>query len=123
MHKIAAKEFTLDDFSHDHLKSLRVVDGDKATDSFEFKDGLKSTIFYLNVARNMYLETKDKDYWWQMIQILPSSYNQKRTVTMNYENVATIIKQRSNHKLDEWRTLVNVFYWHLPYIKEIMQEN
>ena len=122
MHKIAAKEFERDDFSHEHLKPLKIVDGNRGTDSFEFLNSLDQTIWFLNVARRMYLETKNKDYWWQMIQLLPSSYNQKRTITMNYENVMTIIKQRSGHKLDEWRTLVNIFYWELPYIKEITDE-
>lgn len=122
MHKIAAKEFERDDFSHEHFKPLKIVDGNRGNDSFEFLTSLDQTIWFLNVARRMYLETKNKDYWWQMIQLLPSSYNQKRTITMNYENVITIMKQRSNHKLDEWRTLVNVFYWNLPYIKEITDE-
>ena len=119
MHKIAAKEFTLDDFSHEHLHYSNTYNdpycvGDTVSRQFEM------TIFALNKAREQYLKTKNKEYWWFMIQTLPSSYNQKRTITMNYENVVTIIKQRSNHKLDEWRTLVNVFYWELPYIKEIV---
>ena len=72
----------------------------------------------LNDNRAMYLKTKNKDYWWQMIQLLPSSYNQRRTVTMNYENVFTIIHQRTGHKLDEWNTFVRVLKT-LPYVKEI----
>lgn len=93
MHKIAAKEFELDDFSHEHLRDDMDVD---------YVDPLKYTIDALNAARLRYLETKDKKYWWQMIQLLPSSYNQKRTVTMNYEVLANIYKSRKNHKLDEW---------------------
>jgi hypothetical protein len=73
----------------------------------------------LNVCREKYLETKDKKYWWQMIQLLPSSYNQKRTVTMNYEVAATIIRQRTGHKLDEWRYMVSELK-KLPYMEEIL---
>lgn len=91
MHKIHAKEFTLDDFSTDHLYPI----------SFE---ALEKTIKHMNVAREMYLETKDKGYWWQMIQLLPTSYNQKRTLMMNYEVLANIYHTRKNHKLDEWHT-------------------
>lgn len=88
-HKIHAKEFTLEDFSHDHL-------GEDSLSVLQF------TINHLNRARDVYLETKDKDHWWQMIQLLPSSYNQKRTVMMNYEVLANIYKSRKKHKLDEW---------------------
>lgn len=90
MHKIHEKEFTLDDFSHEHLL------GDS-------KDILCSTISTLNFYRNEYVSTKDKTYWWQMIQLLPSSYNQKRTVMLNYEVLANMYKSRKNHKLHEWR--------------------
>ncbi len=100
MHKIAAKEFTVDDFSHEHLFSLGT---------------LRMVIDDLNDNREMYLSTKNKNYWWQMIQLLPSSYNQHRTVTMNYENVFSIIKQRSRHKLDEWNEFVKILKT-LPYV-------
>lgn len=90
MHKIAAKEFTLDDFSTEHLQ----------TDVIEHP--LMDTIKCLNFFRGLYLQTKDKNDWWQMIQLLPSSYNQKRTVMMNYEVLANIYKSRKDHKLDEW---------------------
>ena len=90
MHKIHAKEFTLDDFSHEHLKSA-------------YKSALGFVIGNLNIARLNYLETKDKDDWWQMIQLLPTSYNQKRTVMLNYEVLTNIYESRKNHKLDEWR--------------------
>lgn len=115
MHKIAEKEFTVDDFSHEHLLDTGMW-------------LLETTIDRLNKWRSVYVlgnqvyEPKNKEIWWQLIQLLPSSYNQRRTLTMNYENVVTIMKQRSNHKLDEWRTLVNIFYWNLPYIKEIMED-
>ena len=114
MHKIAAKEFMLDDFSHEHL-TMYCHDGEICRD---FLGTLEDLIDELNVARSLYLETKDKQWWWQMIQLLPTSYNQKRTVTMNYENVITIIKQRTGHKLDEWKTLIDSLE-ELPYIKEI----
>lgn len=92
MHKIAAKEFTLEDFSHEHLNIFML-------------NSLKGTIDHLNLARRNYLEIKNKDYWWQMIQLLPSSYNQKRTVMLNYEVLANMYKSRKDHKLDEWHTL------------------
>ena len=113
MHKIHAKQFELDDFSADHLEPLFVSDGDKCCDGYEFRGALEVIIHTLNVARRMYLETKDKRYWWQMIQLLPSSYNQKRTVTFSYENAIQMIEQRSGHKLDEWNEFVDMLK-HLP---------
>ena len=107
MHKIAAKEFTLDDFSHEHLNAVSNL-------------ALNSIIFVLNSSRNDYLQSKNKDDWWQLIQLLPTSYNQKRTITMNYENVISIIHQRTNHKLDEWREFIDYLLNELPYIKEII---
>ena len=113
MHKIHAKEFVVDDFSHEHL----------------LEDGmslLKRTIDELNSWRYIYLNgaawcnPKDKRVWWQMIQLLPTSYNQRRTLTMNYENVVTIIRQRSGHKLDEFNQFVEILK-DLPYVKEIME--
>lgn len=89
MHKIAAKRFERDDFSHEHL-----MDGGNYI--------LNSTIDMLNEYRAQYLDSKDKKYWWQIIQLLPSSYNQKRTVMLNYEVLANIYKSRQNHRLDEW---------------------
>lgn len=129
MHKIHAKEFEPDDFSYDHLISFSSSEDKKGipqitegTDCVISPFGiLNDTIRMLNVCRAAYLKTKDKKYWWQMIQLLPSSYNQKRTVTMNYENVMTIINQRSNHKLDEWR-LFTIKLESLPYVKEIRDE-
>ena len=89
MHKITEKEFTLDDFSHEHLSD----------DSIKL---LKDIVFILNFHREKYLETKDKNYWWQMIQLLPSSYNQRATLMLNYEVLANMYHSRKNHKLDEW---------------------
>ena len=108
MHKIHAKEFTLDDFSHEHLGGLINEHCGKSTKI------LFDTIAYLNVMRGLYIHTKDKQYWWNMIQILPSSYNQKRTIMLNYEVLANIYKSRKNHKLDEWHDLC---HWieDLPY--------
>ena len=90
MHKIHAKEFTLDDFSHEHLKK-------------EAKEYLRNTIEALNYYRENFSVFKDKENWWQMIQLLPSSYNQKRTVQLNYEVLVGMYRDRKNHKLDEWR--------------------
>ena len=113
MHKIHAKEFTIDDFSHDHLDAVSrdmfwQNDSDQPYFFCSFEDMLYIQIEVLNQARKLYLKTKDKKYWWQMIQLLPSSYNQKRTVMMNYEVLANIYKSRKDHKLDEWREHENV---------------
>ena len=108
MHKIHDKKFTLDDFSYEHLVEeeedfdIGVWWGTDADNEIEPKDLLELTIDGLNEYRNTYLETKDKKYWWQMIQLLPSSYNQKRTVMLNYEVLNNIYTSRRNHKLDEW---------------------
>ena len=96
MHKIHAKEFTLEDFSCEHLSKVSLLI-------------LEDTIKHLNWCREVYLENKNKGTWWQMIQLLPSSYNQKRTVMMNYEVLANIYKSRRNHKMDEWsKNYINV---------------
>ena len=92
MHKIHAKEFTFDDFSREHLMA-------------DASCVLGGIIEQLNIDRNMFLETKDKTYWWQMIQLLPSSYNQKRTWDLNYAVLKNIYHARKTHKLDEWVTL------------------
>lgn len=123
MHKIHAKEFTLDDFSHEHMNfwSLNI---------------LKSTVYRLNGFRNMYLhggltydendeyvefKPKDKYIWWQLIQLLPSSYNQKRTVMCNYEVLCNMYKSRKDHRLDEWHTLCD-WMETLPYSELITGE-
>lgn len=112
MHKIAEKEFTLDDFSHEHL--FHNVNDTEIWLNIDFPDVLNHTIFFLNKARELYIKTKDKKYWWQMIQLLPSSYNQRRTVMLNYEVLANIYKSRRNHKLDEWHTFCDLIE-SLPY--------
>lgn len=117
MHTIHKKEFALDNFSHEHLNTdlmddkgfipykdmLDIAWPSIPADYQTAKSGLQLVIQLLNFYRQRYLETKDKKYWWQMIQLLPSSYNQKRTVMLNYEVLANIYKSRRDHKLDEWR--------------------
>lgn len=120
MHKIHEKKFTLDDFSHEHL----VKDEDVENFDYYFIFGestLKETIKALNIARDGYLETKDKKYWWQMIQLLPSSYNQRRTIMMNYEVLSNIYHYRRDHKLDEWREMCD-WIKTLPYSELITLE-
>lgn len=144
MHKIHAKEFTPDDFSREHLINYedslgiwkenhdldpRIEDEDPAKYpeeaiemwSFAPMDILILTIKALNHYRDLYLKTKDKQYWWQMIQLLPSSYNQKRTVMLNYEVLANMFVARCNHKLDEWKQLCE-WMRTLPYSKLITGE-
>ena len=131
MHKIHEKEFTIEDFSHEHLidgymHDLSYIDNKtNEVKSCGIKIGpmnvLNLIINCLNSYREAFLETKEKDFWWQMIQLLPSSYNQKRTVQLNYEVLAGIYKYRKNHKLDEW---VEFCKWieQLPY-SEIITGN
>lgn len=115
MHKIAEKEFMMDDFSYEHLESRRdcTMYAPKAY-RFSPRDLLDLEIQVLNQYRKYYLETKAKNDWWQMIQLLPSSYNQKRTVMLNYEVLANIYKSRKGHKLDEWNSFCN-WIESLPY--------
>ena len=98
MHKIHAKEFTMDDFSIEHLIINQAVPGTVLSPA-EFMQGVLNA---LNGCRDMFLQTKEKEWWWQMIQLLPTSYNQKRTVMLNYEVLVNIYHSRKNHKLDEW---------------------
>lgn len=122
MHKIAAKEFTAEDFSHEHLiDSLDEIWDIAAGDECRSAplDILYTVINALNVYREKYLETKDNKYWWQMIQLLPQSYNQRRTLTLNYEVLATIYHQRKDHKLDEWHTFCE-WIETLPYAELIV---
>ena len=105
MHKLMNKEFTLKDFSHEHL-----LDGGLQV--------LKQTIDALNKYRDYYLTTKNKEFWWQAIQLLPNSYNQRRTVQLNYQVLNRIYHARKNHKLDEWHAFCD-WIESLPYFKEI----
>ena len=123
MHKIQAKEFELDDFSRDHLYE---EENGWIEDEYGYKwccapTCLETTINTLNAYRYQYNKTKDKKYWWQMIQLLPSSYNQKRTVHLNYEVLGTMYHQRRHHKLDEWVEFCNTIK-RLPYSEFITRE-
>ena len=106
MHKIQAKAFSRDDFSHDHMSDVAL-------------SCLDMTISCLEERRQKFVETKDKSYWYDMIQLLPSSYNQLRTVTMNYENLMNIYYARRFHKLDEWHVVCD-WIESLPYAKEFI---
>ena len=108
MHKIQAKKFEMSDFSVEHLDRI-------ALGTF------KAVIDELNLDRKLFNETKDKKYWWQMIQLLPTSYNQKRTVHLNYEVLGTIYHQRRHHKLDEWVEFCDIIKT-LPYSEFITRE-
>ena len=132
MHKIAAKEFTLEDFSHEHLTSFirgqnlngwTLEENDLIALPNDPDYGYSSVgilrdiiIKALNFNRIKYLETKDKKYWWQIIQLLPSSYNQRRTVQLNYESAYNMYYARKNHKLDEWHVFCD-YSKILPYFK------
>lgn len=106
MHTIHKKKFEKDDFSHEHLNEFMLY-------------RLEQIVADLNHFRNCYNDKNDKDYWWQLIQILPSSYNQKRTLTMNYENLISMYHQRKSHKLDEWNFFCE-WVETLPYAEELL---
>ena len=117
MHKIHSKEFSIDDFSHEHLTGETDglwVNADGRDFMCSALDFCQITCDVLNHYRELYLETKDKKYWWQMIQLLPSSYNQKRTIMLNYEVLRNMYHARKNHKLDEWHTFCD-WIESLPY--------
>ena len=120
MHKIADKEFTLDDFSHEHLTEevVRVTWNDQDYTDMAI-DHLNDTVGLLNAYREKYLETKDKTYWWQLIQLLPSSYNQKRTWQGNYQVLKRMYYARKDHKLDEWHQFCS-WIENLPYAALLM---
>ena len=122
MHKIHEKEFTMEDFSHDHLINMMeepIPYSENAVYAINVVGMLEETIDVLNCLRSNYLITKDKKYWWQMIQLLPSSYNQTRNVMMNYEVLCNIYHSRKEHKLDEWRELCK-WIKELPYSELII---
>lgn len=126
MHKIHANEFAEDDFSCEHLMQS-IFDPDSTERSVTCPisptpyENLQNTIQCLNKCRELYLKTKEKIYWWQMIQLLPSSYNQKRTIMVNYEVLANIYHSRKNHKLDEWHIFCD-WIEDLPYSELITGE-
>nr|DAF01843.1 MAG TPA: hypothetical protein [Caudoviricetes sp.] len=109
MHRIQAKEFTINDFSYDHCEDDSIIE-----------NYINTTLWILNGAREQFLQTKDKAFWWQMIQLLPSSYNQKRTITLNYETLYNIYGSRKNHKLDEWSVGFMEWIESLPYAEELI---
>ena len=113
MHKIADKEFTLEDFSHEHI-------GDVPNCDPMYYAALEGIIMALNEARRCFIDTKDKKFWWQMIQLLPSSYNQLRTVDLNYEVLLNQYFQRKDHKLDEWRIYCEQIKC-FPYLNEFIE--
>ena len=117
MHKIHEKEFTIDDFSHEHLLLCddEIEEFYKHCDSILPINDLGYDIEKLNLYRKIFLETNDKKWWWLMIQRLPSNYNQKRTVMLNYEVLANIYASRKNHKLDEWSIGFMEWIESLPY--------
>ena len=122
MHKIADKEFTLDDFSCEHIKNFYgVKDMPHGHELALFENGFRNTVANLNTARILYLQTGDKQYWWQMIQLLPSSYNQRRTVQLNYQVLKNMYHARRAHKLNEWHDFC---HWieELPYSELIIGE-
>lgn len=129
MHKIHAKEFTMEDFSHDHLLNAECPLFEFTWDNGMFARNVQPIDFLqnfivpvLNICRQKYLETKNKDYWWQMIQLLPSSYNQRRTIQLNYEVLAAIYPKRKDHKLDCWHTFCD-WIRSLPYSEIITLES
>lgn len=127
MHKIHAKEFTLDDFSCEHLMAHEMIVSNNRDSTGELDLlgypllHLEHTIDMLNACRSDFIFTKDKKYWWQMIQLLPSSYNQKRTVMLNYAVLRNMYHSRKNHKLDEWHTFCE-WIESLPYSELITME-
>ena len=134
MHKIHDKEFTLDDFSTEHLFNFKDIapefgmDEDRALAAgavgsdltyYTPEGSIRMSCNVLNYFRDLYIQTKDKKYWWQMIQLLPSSYNQRATLMFNYEVLANMYHARKNHKLDEWREFCK-WIETLPYAKELI---
>lgn len=125
MHRIHEREFTINDFSIDKLigewtgETSQVFIYGQYSDVYSPKTAMMLTIEMLNACRNAYLNTKDKKYWWQMIQLLPTSYNQRRTVMLNYQVLKNMYHARNAHKLDEWRTFCE-WVETLPYAKELI---
>lgn len=121
MHKITAKEFTFDDFSHENLINSACMEIQEQHIRISPIQALATTIECLNSYRDLYLQTNDKKYWWQLIQLLPQSYNQRRTVTLTYENLLNMVSQRRGHKLDEWHDFCD-WVFTLPYAEELLKE-
>lgn len=124
MHTIHKKEFTIEDFSTEHLINSPLIEeepGKPKLLNVQAYEMLSVIIGVLNAARFNYLKTKDKKYWWQMIQLLPTSYNQRRTVTLNYETLRNIYGSRRNHKLDEWSIGFMEWIDSLPYADDLIK--
>ena len=121
MHTIHKKEFALDDFSCEHLITTETQTENERIVELPYIHALQVTLSFLNAAREKYLETKDKKYWWQIIQLLPSSYNQRSTVQLNYAVLRNIYHARKGHKLDEWRDFCK-WIESLPYSELITME-
>ena len=125
MHKIHAKEFELSDFSCEHLIDGYTIKDNKENDMEFYENPLtciEYTLSVLNHYRNKYLETKDKKYWWQIIQLLPSSYNQLRTWDGNMETILSILHQRAHHKLNtDWEPFRQACFDNIPYCKEFYE--
>lgn len=122
MHKIQAKEFVLDDFSHEHVLRDNSVTVNYVENDFRILNNIQwlmLTIDLLNAMREAYLETKDKDFWWQLIQLLPDSYNQLRTCDTNYATLRKMYHQRNGHRLDEWNDF-RAWVEELPYSELII---
>lgn len=127
MHKIHANRFSIDDFSHEYIwddehPQTQLVGTEDNPVYLDDTQIIIYTVGMLNELREFYLKTKDKRYWYKMIQLLPSSYNQKRTVMLNYEVLSNIYKSRKNHKLDEWRNFCDCIEM-LPYSELITGDN
>ena len=125
MHKIQAKEFVLEDFSHEHVLRDNSVTVNYVGNDFRILNNIQwlmLTIDLLNAMREAYLETKDKDFWWQLIQLLPDSYDQLRTCDTNYATLRKMYHQRKGHKLDEWNDF-RVWVEELPYSELITSKN
>lgn len=124
MHTIHKKEFTIEDFSTEHLINSPLIEEEPRKPKLlnvQACEMLSVIIGVLNAARFNYLKTKDKRYWWQMIQLLPTSYNQRRTVTLNYETLRNIYGSRRNHKLDEWSIGFMEWIDSLPYADDLIK--
>lgn len=122
MHKIHAKKFEVEDFSCDHLETFKETLDNGETIMYQTENWLKTIINQLNWARDRFIKTNDKKYWWIMIQLLPSCYKQKATVQMNYAVLRNMYHSRKNHKLDEWRTFCDIIKGELYFSSLITEE-
>ena len=122
MHKIHAKDIVIQDFSHEQIDGEKVLLTYKDI-PFSTWDVYNLVVQALNELKNKFNETKNKKYWYQIIQLLPQGYNQRATITLDYENIVNMLRWRSDHKLDEWREFCKIMVDKLPYLKEIIDGN